>query len=312
MIGFAITHRIAAGEVVQRPAAAIKELLENALDAGATQIAVTVKGGGLTLLQIQDNGHGIHRDDLAIVCERFTTSKLSNYEDLKSISTFGFRGEALASITHVAHVSILSKTANSNCAYKAKYSDGRLMPIPGSNKADPKPCAGNDGTTITVEDLFYNMSVRKQAFKNSSEEYLKILEVMTKYSVHYGNKGVTITCKKQGQSVPDLHTAGTSSTKEVIKMVYGAQIHRELLHLAFHIRPQESAGEESISDGNSSLEVEVDGFITSANYSSKKGIYVFFINNRLVDCPSIKKVCDAAYSEILPKYAHPFIYLNLR
>ena len=137
-----VVNRIAAGEVVQRPSAAGKEMLENCLGAGSTSIIVTIKGGGMQLLQIQDNGHGIKREDLGIVCERFTTSKLTTFEDLKTISTFGFRGEALASITHVARVTITSRTAESPCAYKAKYSDGNLVPVKVGGKADPQPCAG--------------------------------------------------------------------------------------------------------------------------------------------------------------------------
>ncbi|ELK33342.1 DNA mismatch repair protein Mlh1 [Myotis davidii] len=182
-----VVNRIAAGEVIQRPANAIKEMIENCLDAKCTSIQVVVKEGGLKLIQIQDNGTGIRKEDLDIVCERFTTSKLQSFEDLANISTYGFRGEALASISHVAHVTITTKTADGKCAYRASYSDGKL-------KAPPKPCAGNQGTQITVEDLFYNISTRRKALKNPSEEYGKILEVVGRYSIH--NSGISFSVKK--------------------------------------------------------------------------------------------------------------------
>lgn len=305
-----------------RPAAAIKELVENSIDAGSTNITVTAKQGGLDLLQIQDNGCGIRKEDLGIVCERFTTSKLTEFEDLKSIRTFGFRGEALASITHVAHVTITTKTAASPCAYKGKYSDGRLVPLKPGDSSDPKPCAGVNGTTISVQDLFYNMKTRRNAFKNTSEQYQHILEVMTRYSIHYGDAHISFTCKKHGQSIPDLHTpANASSTLGNIKIAYGGALSRELvpINFNFHFDRGEDAlmGQRADEIQTSELETEeplaciVSGYISNANYSMKRSSFIFFINHRLVECSSIKKMLESFYSEILPKTGHPFVYLSI-
>lgn len=196
-----LVNRIAAGEIIQRPFNALKELIENCLDAGSTQVNIQIRDGGLKLIHITDNGCGIDKDDLKIVCERFTTSKLKEFEDLKSINTFGFRGEALASISHVARLTIITRTSNSQCAFKAMYTDGKLT------KEGIKPTAtASKGTQIIVEDLFYNSSIRRNALRSGSEEFAKIYECVSRYAIH--NYHVSFTLKRIGESSFDLKTNG--------------------------------------------------------------------------------------------------------
>ncbi|NXY07684.1 MLH1 protein, partial [Pteruthius melanotis] len=283
----AVVNRIAAGEVIQRPANAIKEMIENCLDAKSTSIQVIVKEGGLKFIQVQDNGCGIRKEDLDIVCERFTTSKLQKFEDLASISTYGFRGEALASISHVAHVTVTTKTADAKCAFRATYSDGKI-------KAPPKPCAGNQGTQITVEDLFYNVNTRRKALKNPNEEYAKILEVVSRYAIH--NSGISFSVKKQGDTVSDVRTLSNASTVDNIRAIFGNAVSRELI-------------EVGCEDAN--LAFKMKGYITNANYSVKKCVFLLFINHRLVESAAMRKAIETVYAAYLPKSTHPFLYLSL-
>ncbi|XP_063995499.1 DNA mismatch repair protein Mlh1 [Diachasmimorpha longicaudata] len=282
-----VVNRIAAGEVIQRPANALKELIENSLDAKSTNIQITVKDGGLKSLQIQDNGTGIRKEDLAIVCERFTTSKLKKFDDLKSISTFGFRGEALASMSHVAHLTITTKTIEDKVAYKASYLDGKL-------KGPPKPLAGNQGTTILIENLFYNVSTRKKALASPSEEFSRISEVVTKYSIH--NPSVGFTLKKQGESLPAVRTLHNSSKINNIKILYGSNITRDLLDIELE---------------DESLQFKMHCLLTNPNYSNKRLTFILFINHRLVDSSPMRKMLEDLYSIYLPKKTHPWCYLSL-
>ncbi|KAI8647179.1 hypothetical protein BD408DRAFT_378988 [Parasitella parasitica] len=288
-----VVNRIAAGEVIQRPSNALKELIENSLDAGSTKIDIQVKDGGLKLLQIQDNGHGIRKEDMAIVCERFTTSKLNRFEDLTGIATHGFRGEALASISHVAHVTITTKIADSPCAYRALYSDGKLIPAKPGQSADPKACAGNNGTQITAEDLFYNVPTRRKAFKSTSEEHNRILEIVSRYAIH--NSGVSFTCIKKGSTVADIKTSTGASVVENIRLLHGS-VASELL---------------SIDRKYDSLSFSMNAYISNANYSVKKMTFLLFINHRSVENSSIKRAIENIYAMLLPKGTHPFVYLSL-
>ncbi|KAI9032104.1 hypothetical protein DFJ74DRAFT_601858 [Hyaloraphidium curvatum] len=290
-----VVNRIAAGEVVQRPSNAVKELLENALDAGATSVQILVKDGGLKMLQITDNGCGINKEDLPLACERFATSKLRKYEDLDSISTYGFRGEALASISHVAHVTITTKTAASSCAWKAAYSDGKIVPSRPGAPAEPKPCAGNDGTQILVEDIFFNMPMRLKAIKNAAEEYNRTVDVVTRYAVHNAGRA-GFTCKKVGSSEADVTTLATASRLDTIRTVFGAGVARELLE---------------VSCESDELDFKCTGFVSNPNFNMKKLTFLLFINDRLVDSAALKRAVESVYSTFLPKNTHPFIYLAL-
>ncbi|XP_050681284.1 DNA mismatch repair protein Mlh1 isoform X1 [Leptidea sinapis] len=281
-----VVNRIAAGEIIQRPANALKELIENSLDAKANNIVVTVKAGGLKYLQIQDNGTGIRSEHLDIVCERFTTSKLREYEDLQAITTYGFRGEALASISHIAHLTMLTKTAGDKCAYKVSYENSKL-------KGPIKPCAGNTGTQITVEDLFYNVIARKRALRSPNEEYTHIMEVVGGYAVH--NSHVGFTLKKFGEKT-DIKTPINSSVIENVRIIHGNAIARELLEIELN---------------DDQLKMSVKGYVTNVNYSNKKGTMLLFINHRLVDCQTMKKAIDSVYSTYLPKNARAFVYLSI-
>lgn len=286
----AVVNRIAAGEVIQRPASALKELLENSLDAGSSSISVSVKDGGLKLIQITDNGHGIRYEDLPILCERHTTSKLSAFEDLQKINTLGFRGEALASMTFVAHLTVTTMTTELTHGYRASYKDGVL-------EDDPRPCAAVKGTQIMVENLFYNVVARKKAFKNPAEEYGRILDVVSKFSIH--KIGVSFSCKKHGDSRADVHTMGLVTRMDAVRAVYGPGVARELIEV--------SASE----DDPLQAEFAMEGLITSANYSAKKTTFVLFINDRLVECSALRKAIEVVYAAILPKASKPFVYMSI-
>mmetsp|Transcript_21822 Transcript_21822/g.40654 ORF Transcript_21822/g.40654 Transcript_21822/m.40654 type:complete len:795 (+) Transcript_21822:35-2419(+) len=283
-----VINRIAAGEVVVRPANALKELMENSLDAGSKNIVVAAKGGGLKMLRIEDDGHGIRLDDLPILCERFTTSKLRKYEDLNSIATFGFRGEALASISHVAHVTVTTMTKENSHAYVAQYSDGKL-------RQPARPCAGTRGTTLVIEDMFYNNSTRRGALGKDSIEHSKLLDVVQKYAVHYPK--VSFACRKAGSAVAELHTQGGDSTSlDVISAIYGPALAKELF-----------AFEASSEEGRFSCQ----GYASGPQHSSRNSALTLFINHRLVECSALRRAMEAVYAAVLPRHQHPWIYLDL-
>ncbi|RLN23432.1 DNA mismatch repair protein MLH1 [Panicum miliaceum] len=285
-----VVNRIAAGEVIQRPSSAVKELVENSLDAGASTVSVTVKDGGLKLIQVSDDGHGIRFEDLPILCERHTTSKLSAYEDLQTIKSMGFRGEALASMTYVGHVTVTTITEGQLHGYRVSYKDGVM-------ENEPKPCAAVKGTQVMVENLFYNMVARRKTLQNSNDDYPKIVDFISRFAVHHIN--VNFSCRKHGANRADVHSASTSSRLDAIRNVYGASVVRDLMEI-------------EVSDENAGDAVfKMDGYISNANYVAKKITMILFINDRLVDCTSLKRAIEFVYSATIPQASKPFIYMSI-
>ena len=285
-----VVNKIAAGEIIISPVNALKEMMENSIDAKSSAIDILVKDGGIKILQITDNGCGINKDDLPILCERFTTSKLATFEDLNKISTYGFRGEALASISHIARVTVTTKTSEDKCAWKVSYAQGKMIDV-------PQPIAGTNGTTILVEDLFYNMPSRLRSLRSTNEEYNKILDVVGRYAIHSSNIG--FSCKKFGESRFALTVKASLSTPDRIRTVFNSSVAGNLID--FQITNPEDIPLN-----------EVTAFISDLNYLSKKSISpIFFINNRLVTCDPLRRSLNQCYSNFLPKGSKSFIYMSI-
>lgn len=211
-----------------------------------------------------------------------------------AIGTYGFRGEALASISHIAHLRVTTRTASSSCAWQAHFADGKLSPAKPGQSADPKPCAGRGGTQITVEDLFYNVPSRRRAFRSPSEEYAKVLDVVTRYAVHCSH--VAFSIKKHGESGAGFSVPVAASTRDRIKQAYGASVAKELVDFAVQ---------------NDEWGFKASGFASTANYNAKRTVLLLFINHRSVESPTVKKAIEQTYQMFLPKGGRPFVYMDL-
>lgn len=238
--------------------------------------------------------HEEQKEDLAILCERHTTSKLTAFEDLAAITTYGFRGEALASISHVAHLTVTTKSKDSALAWRAHYLDGKLVPPKPGHAAEPKGVAARPGTQITVEDLFFNVPTRRRAFRSPADEFNKIIDMVGKYAIHC--EGVGFTCKKAGESSISLSVQSQAACVDRIRQIYGAGVSNELVGL-------------DVSDDRWGFQAKA--LVTNANYHIKKTTLLLFINHRCVESTSIKRAVEQTYAAFLPKGGRPFIYLSL-
>lgn len=228
---------------------------------------------------------------MPIACIRHTTSKLNTFEDLRSLGTFGFRGEALASISTVAHVTIVSKVPQSVCGYKAEYVEGSLKA-----HSSITPVGANIGTTITVENLFYNMPTRKAALKSETAECNLVQDLIARYSILYSSKCGFIL-KKFGDNTHLVNTSSTSTLLDNINNLYRQNISNHLI--SFKLR-------------NDKLSFKAEGFFSNADLNLKTFQFLLFINYRLVDCAPLKKAVKDIYQQNLMKGGNPFVLLILQ
>ncbi|MDD3150258.1 MAG: DNA mismatch repair endonuclease MutL [Candidatus Gastranaerophilales bacterium] len=279
-----LINQIAAGEVIERPASIVKELVENSIDAGSTKIEVEISNECRDI-RVSDNGSGIKEEDIELAFSKHATSKITHERDLWDINTLGFRGEALASIISIAKLTCTTRTANSEDGIKAFCEDSEI-------KISKTGCAV--GTTMEIKDLFFNIPVRKKFLKNQQTEFSYILEILQ--SIAIANSKVSINLIYKGKN--SLKTTGSGDIATVISEVYSKDLILELKEVF----------KEDLSDN-----LKINGFVSSPDFtrSSKKAIYLF-INGRTVKCPILLKSVDLAYKYLIPSGKYPFVVLNLQ
>ena len=277
-----VANQIAAGEVVDRPAGAVKELLENAMDAGATQIDLVVKDAGRTLIQVVDNGSGMSDSDARLCFERHATSKIHRADDLFAIHTMGFRGEALASIAAIAQVELRTRQHDSEL--------GTTVVIEGSHIVDQQPTACPTGTSLAVKNLFFNVPARRNFLKKDSVELSHIEEVFRRITLIHYDLGFTFT--SNGKLVYDLK-AGTLLQR--IAGLYG-NAYKERMY---------SVEEETDL-------VKIRGFVSRPEYNRRsRGEQYLFVNGRFIKHPALSTAVERAYGDLLPDHAYPSYFIGL-
>ena len=278
-----VASQIAAGEVIERPASVVKELLENSLDAGASQIQISTEGAGKRLIEVSDNGSGINSEELTIAVARHATSKLSTSADLFSITTLGFRGEALASIGSISRLTILS------CVQGASV--GARLVVEGGQVGRPQPTGAAVGTVVRVEDLFYNLPVRLKFLKADITERRQIDLVVTRYALAYPHTRFSLF--QDGRAV--LQTSGKGDQREILAALYGVDVARHMLELSY-------------DDG----EIHIRGFVspTSLTRSNRREI-TLFVNGRPVQDAALTSAVVQAYHTLLMVGRYPMAILFL-
>ncbi len=279
-----VANQIAAGEVIQRPASAVKELLENALDAEATQIQLIIKDAGKTLIQVVDNGQGMTETDARLCFERHATSKITQASDLFNIRTMGFRGEALASMAAIARVEVKTRTKDDPM--------GTELVIEASTLISQQPCQCQQGTSISVKNLFFNTPARRNFLKSEQVERGHILSEFTRIAL--ARPEITFQLFQNGQLT---HQLDGSKLKQRIVNLYGNPYNQRLVPV----------------EENTEL-IRISGFVLKPEYAKKKrGEQFFFVNQRFIRAAYLNHAVEQAYQELIPDDMHPsyFLFLEL-
>lgn len=279
-----IANQIAAGEVVQRPASVVKELLENAVDAGATQISLLVKEGGKTLIQVIDNGKGMSETDARMCFERHATSKIKTADDLFAISTKGFRGEALAAISSVAQVELKTKTAEAT--------EGTSIIIEGGNFINQEPCQSAVGTSFSVKNLFFNVPARRNFLKDDAIELRHIIDEFERVAMAHIEVGFKLI----------------SNTNEV----YNLPPTNLLLRVAG--LAGNTLKDKLVAVNEQTPNISINGYVgTPASSKKKRGLQYFFVNNRFIKSAYLDHAVKSAYFQLIPEGEYPayFIFITV-
>ncbi len=276
-------NKIAAGEVIERPASVVKEMVENSIDAGADNITIEIKNGGITYIKITDNGKGIPEDDLEIAFERHATSKIRKADDLEIVRTMGFRGEALASIAAIANVELISKTESQETGFKVVVEGGEVL---------EKEVAGcSKGTTITVKNLFFNTPVRYKFLKKDYTETGYIEDVITRISLIHPE--ISFKLINTGKTI--IQTTGNRDLKSVIYSIYGKNIAEAVLNVSYNYD-----------------DMLITGVVGKPEIArSNRSQQLFFVNKRYIKDKTLSSAVEQAFKGMLPIGKFGFVVLNI-
>jgi DNA mismatch repair protein MutL len=278
-----IVSKIAAGEVVERPASVVKELIENSLDAGATQIAVEAQGGGVELIKVSDNGTGIPASELELAFHRYATSKIGSLDDLEKISSLGFRGEALPSIAAVAEVEISTQTSSDPMGSYMYLKKGEV--VRSESRARPQ------GTTVTVHRLFRYFPARLKFLKSANTENSHIAHLVSQYALAFPEVKFNLVLDKR----QSLRTTGNGDLREVVSEIYGSELAQRMLKVEQR-------------DGLA----KVSGLTSPPSLARSNRNYLsFFINRRWVHSPLLTRATEEAYRGLLMDGQHPIAVINV-